>query len=176
MFNGLPIIGEEMVLLEDVSPTSGSSYTFTGISQNYDDLLIVFRTMATSTGGTLSCYFNGDETLTNYARLFWRYIETVNPQQGGSGQDAQFGRSGTGVDGQDWTGTLWIPEYSRSDRKKTAQGQGMFGNVNLGNYRNVLWNNAAAIYQIKIAEGVGPYTFIAPSQMLLYGVRRRRIL
>ena len=175
MFNGIPVPGEEMFLIEEVFPTSGASYTFAGISQNYDDIFIIFRTIATTAGDTISCYFNGDETLTNYARLFWRYIETVNPQQGGSAQDAEFGRTGAGVDGEDWSGTLWIPDYSRSDRKKVAQGQGMFGNVNLANYRNVLWNNDAAIYQIKI-ETKAAETFIAPSQMLLYGVRRRRIL
>jgi len=169
MIFGIPIIGEEMELIEDVSPTSGTDVTFAGISQNYDDLVIVCRQLTCDAAGVISIWLNGDETATNYAREFWRHYPSA--VEAASAADSGIARAGSDTSSM-WSGFIWIPRYSDGVYKKCAQGMGGFGGTGLNNWRNAAWNNVAAINHIKLKHD--KTTWVAPTRFLLYGIRHRR--
>lgn len=150
-------------------PSAQSSYTFTSISQDYTDLVLVANTIVSSgVGYELGLQFNGD-TGSNYSDtyLLGDGTSATSGRQSLTFADCGYLASNSGNPN---TRIINLQNYSNTTTYKTVLSRG--SSVNSGQaiaYVN-LWRNTSAISSIKIFSNVG-LNYAAGSTFTLYGIK-----
>ena len=145
--------------------SSASSVTFSSITQDYRDLVLVCGDIRSSTGGTFQFQLNGD-TGSNY---YWIYMSGngTSTSSVAAGPQSRIVLSGGGMDN---TGPLMsiaqIMDYSATDKHTSCL-------IRSGNNTNYAvsayagrWANTSAVTSITIFGG----SFNSGSTFYLYGI------
>lgn len=139
--------------------STASSVTFSSISQNYRDLMLVYATTVGSTGDIYVAY-NGDTTNGNYTGL---YVSGNGTSTGSGTSTRDLGYSFTSVATQHITN---IMDYAATDKHKTIIQR--YGNAsNFSAAKTQRWANTAAITSVSLS--MLSTTFAAGSTFILYG-------
>lgn len=154
-----------------LSNSTTNSYTFSSISQAYNELYIVC-TGYTTTGGenSLGFQFNGD-TGNNYGWVGFEGVGSVAQGVGSNSSitqpNAQFGLiTSAGVS----TSVGRIIGYSTSGIYKGILGQGGMS-TRVRGYTNH-WNNTAAINSVTVLITPNAGNWVAGATLSLYGIAR----
>lgn len=140
-----------------------ASVSFSGIPQNYRDLVLVFN-------GTISLsspargaefYFNADETAGNYSYV-WAYGDSV-----GAGSASGSPQLFTVTNSQS-TAVIQVIDYSATNKHKTSLTRSNAGAIETDMLAS-RWANTAAITSLLIKDASAGFTFAAGSTFNLYG-------
>jgi hypothetical protein len=133
---------------------ASASVSFSGIPQNYRDLVLVIAG-TTNANNAIAIYFNADETGSNYS--------FVNAGTFGSfaGAGSEAGEFGTAIS----NGIIQVMDYSATNKHKTVlyRRNNINSNTGMGATR---WANTAAITSLKLTQAG---SFQAGSTFNLYG-------
>lgn len=148
------------ITLLSTTNLSGSEVTISGISQSYEDLLIIIDDWTVGTAGKLAVGLNGSYSLlpinSNYS----------STQVGLS--DGKLWDTGTTTKG---CAMLYITQYKNTSIRKPVFGTiGKGSTFDPGGVLGGLWNSTSALSSIKIKEDFGNYTMTAGT-CTIYGVK-----
>jgi hypothetical protein len=154
--------GQHYTLLDDQSPTSGASVTFSSIPGTYDDLVLV-------------C----DTTATNYWEAWRRHLAAAFSS--GEANDARIARaSGQNIVSPCY-GEIWIPRYADSGvdiQNAKARMVSCFktgfttSGLQANNDWTHLWNSTATVTSLALTLDTDAWA--SPTRILLYGVSYSR--
>jgi hypothetical protein len=109
-------------LASSVTSSSISSFSFSGISQSYRDLVAIVNYSTSGSGGSgyLGAYLNNDFNTGSYTNFQWSGNGSSNSQTTANGQ-AQMLFANTGTpDGQNCHAILHFMDYSTTNKEKTV--------------------------------------------------------
>ena len=143
--------------------SSASSVTFSGIIQDYRDLILVASATATSSFYTMLCQLNGD-TGTNYSWVYMRGTGSVADSGSSSSADVMLvGRASQSP--QPSADIIQFMDYSATDKHKTVISRTNGSDATLGIANR--WASTSAVTSILLYSGG---TFAAGSTFYLYGI------
>lgn len=163
---------------DTLSGTQGS-FDFNNISQDYQDLKLVYRlrTDRSAVEDNAKVAFNADTTDANYYRQSFYGYDTNEISSEGAERVGVFTAAGNSYAGAFAFGEAWIHRYtaselhhliSRTDLRRGTTTQHIV-------LRGLHWETAAAITRITLVPSAGD-DFIAGSEVILYGFRMREVL
>lgn len=143
-----------------VLSSSASSVTFSSITQDYRDLVLIIEEKSTAGGVTLSIRFNGDSGA-NYPWVWMQGDGSSASSTTGSGPFIGY----TGFSGTPALHIAQIMDYSATDKHKTFLSRQNIagGRVNALAGR---WSNTSAISSVEIAAS----TLASGSTFYLFGI------
>ena len=151
-------------LLDSTTLTSSaSSVTFSSISQDYRDLVLVFDAKTELYAGLWPIYFNSDTTASNYNRVFMRGDGSSTSSQ--TSNTSTFYSVNT-VNGQN---IMQIMDYSATDKHKTVLTRSNLPD----SYVYAIagrWANTSAITSITLETGYVESPWATGSTFHLYGI------
>ena len=163
-------------LIQSVTPTSGTSVTFSAIPQTFYDLEIKGTVIGTSTAGIIEMRFNADsEFNTNYFTAVLYHTST--PQVGRAANAWSFSiASISDLAGSTNAFQVMLPNYASTNGEKSIQGR--YGTKSAHTEAGLStrtwdgwWRSAAAITTITVFITGSPATFAAGTRISLYGCR-----
>jgi hypothetical protein len=174
--------GQHYTLLDDQSPTSGASVTFSSIPGTYDDLVLVCPALwsdKTTGNPNVSLFYNGDTTATNYWEAWRRHLAAAFSS--GEANDARIARaSGQNIVSPCY-GEIWIPRYADSGvdiQNAKARMVSCFktgfttSGLQANNDWTHLWNSTATVTSLALTLDTDAWA--SPTRILLYGVSYSR--
>jgi hypothetical protein len=156
-----------------IAGSGGSaSFDFTSIPSTYTDLCIVLSSRG-ATGGAadVAIEFNSDSTGTNYTIRQLQSNGSSAASSGGAGNQSATSSGSTDTASTFASSSIYIPNYAGSLYKSVATDSVTENNATTAfiTLRTNLWNNTAAITNIRLKHGSGA-NFAQYSTAYLYGV------
>lgn len=145
---------------------ASASVSFSGIPQNYRDLVLVVNATI-PLEGVPRAYINND-TGSNYSYVTM-YGSGTSAQSFTSTTDTyvRVGQTGTGFSGNQFMGIVQFMDYSATDKHKTILGRNSDDSLRAIQATVSRWANTAAINQIQVF--VSANSFSAGATFNLYG-------
>lgn len=174
--NGRMVTTWHPISEQTVTGSSVPDVTFSGISDVYEHLILVFNARGTAAATTvdLDVVFNAD-TGGNYGRLTWDGSHTSASPAGSYSANANAAQALI-MAGDSWSvgscgsGYLLLSDYAWTWRKSgTAISAAFDGDVGCAaRHRSIAWDSTAAINSIKLVPNSG--NFAVNSHFSLYGL------
>lgn len=153
---------------------TASSITFSNISQDYTDLILVTRHTHAANYGLIGLRFNSDSASNYYYVLMSGMSWNAPYSYANSSGDSFMAVNQTGTDtGAVLMSVTNIFDYSKTDKQKTALSRlSGFSGDTWSNAITARWASTNAVTSITVGNWAGTYTqgFAAGSTFALYGV------
>jgi hypothetical protein len=156
-----------------VGSGGAANIDFTSIPATFTDLVILLSSR-TATGGAadVEMQLNSDTTGTNYARLQIQANGSTVASSIGAGNQTGTSTGSTDTSSTFASNSIYIPNYLGSSYKSYATDTVTENNATTAyaTLRAGIWNNGAAITNIRLKHGSGA-NFVQYSTASLYGIK-----